>query len=199
LEPDHTAENENGFYSDSNNEGWRVYEGDLRQVYKTLVVHHSVVDEGDDILSLLAIQDLHRQERGWADVAYHYFIGAGGAIYEGRSMEARGTHVAGYNTGSLGVCLIGNFMEALPGAEQLEALRGLALWLSVRLNLSHLAGHRDFNSITVCPGDNVYSQISDLAAYTGLILGPGGYDGPLPPTPSPEGSSSRNLCPCCHI
>src|SRR5689334_21788238 len=29
LPPDHSAVNENGFYSEDNPEGWRIYEGDL--------------------------------------------------------------------------------------------------------------------------------------------------------------------------
>ena len=49
LEPDHSAEFESGFYSESNAEGWREYPPDIRDIYTTLVVHHSVIDEGDEM------------------------------------------------------------------------------------------------------------------------------------------------------
>jgi len=194
LPPNHAAENENGFFSDENPEGWRVYEPDIRATYKTLVVHHSVMDEGDDASTLQEIQRLHRQDRAWADVAYHFFIGKDGAVYEGRALDVRGTHVAGYNTGSIGVCLLGNFMETTPTAEQFSALRALGKWLALRLQLTHLAGHRDFNSITVCPGENLAPKLPELALFVGLAYGTEGYTGPLPASSSEE---SRGCG--CHV
>jgi hypothetical protein len=180
LPPNHEATQENGFYSEDTPEGWRVYEGDIREIYKTLVVHHSVIDAGDDLLTLLEVQRLHREDRQWADVAYHFFIGKTGTVYEGRAMNVRGTHVARYNTGSLGVCLLGDFMTATPSVEQLNTLRQLSRWLTVRLQLTHLAGHRDFNPETFCPGDNLELLLPDLAVYAGLIYGTEGYNGPTP-------------------
>jgi len=192
LEPNHQAENENGFFSETNIEGWRVYDPDIRDIYKTLVVHHSVIDEGEDLATLIEIQNLHRNEREWADVAYHFFIGKGGTVYEGRIIEARGTHVGGYNTGSLGICLLGNYMEESPNAEQIIALREMTTWLKLRLQLTHVAGHRDFNSVTVCPGDNLASKLTDLATATGLTFGTDGYE-------TPSTSHKTDLCCCCHI
>ncbi|HVO71134.1 MAG TPA: twin-arginine translocation signal domain-containing protein, partial [Aggregatilineaceae bacterium] len=55
-EPNHDAENEKGLYSAENPEGWREYEGDLRLIYKTVVVHHSVIYGDDDITTMRAIQ-----------------------------------------------------------------------------------------------------------------------------------------------
>jgi hypothetical protein len=189
LPPDHEADNETGFFSQENIEGWRVYDPDIRSIYKTLVVHHSVVDEGDDLSTLLAIQQLHRQERGWADVAYHYFISKEGIVYEGRAVNVRGAHVAGYNTGSVGVCLLGNYMEDTPSEAMLLSLYSLGAWLAVRLQLTHVAGHGDFNAETVCPGGNVTPYIGELARQAGLRYGTDGYQGPtpIPPaSPTPE-------------
>ena len=198
LPPDHEAKFEKGFATTEHPEGWLVYNNDIRDIYKTLVVHHSVIDEGEDIASLLEIQRLHRKDRQWADVAYHFFIGKQGTVYEGRAINVRGTHVAGYNTGSLGVCLIGNFMEISPTAEQLDALRLLSRWLTVRLQLTHLAGHRDFNEITVCPGDNVAPLLGELAIYAGLLFGTAGYNGPTPVAEDAEGTSRHSGC-ACHV
>ncbi|NPV66366.1 MAG: N-acetylmuramoyl-L-alanine amidase [Anaerolineae bacterium] len=175
LPPDHNAPNEPGFYSLDNPEGWRVYEGDLRAVYRTVVIHHSANYGRDDIDTLLYIQRRHREERGWADVAYHFFVGREGMIYAGRPLDVRGTHVAGYNTGSVGVCLLGNFEETEPTVSQLANTLLLVQWLAAILGLTHLAGHSEFNPETECPGDHLIPYLDVLAAGSGLARGTGGY------------------------
>lgn len=193
LEPNHDAENEKGFFSDDNLLGWRVYEGDLKQIYTTLVLHHSVIDEGGDIDTLLEIQNLHRNDRLWADVGYHYLIGKDGTIYEGRPINVRGAHVAGYNTGSAGLCLLGNFMEALPTDPQIEATHTMIAWLAASLEIGYLAAHRAFNTDTLCPGDNLLPYFEEFALNHNLKIGTEGY---IAPTPTP---SSSRFCCCCHV
>ncbi len=177
-EPNHEAENESGFYSLENEEGWREYEGDLRAIYTTVVVHHSVVIETDDVATMREIQDLHMDDRSWADIAYHFGVGTTGAIFEGRALNVRGTHVEGANTGSVGVVFFGNFEETVPSAEQIIAGERLINWLALRLELTHLAGHKDFNDFTECPGRNLSYYLEALAQDAGLELGTGGYGQP---------------------
>ncbi|MFP4321760.1 MAG: peptidoglycan recognition family protein [Anaerolineales bacterium] len=197
LAPDHSARFENGFYdAERNPAGWRVYDQPLADVYRTVVIHHSVEEEADDLATLAFIQNLHRGDRGWADVAYHYFIGKAGTLYEGRPLTVRGVHVGGHNTGSAGVCLLGNFMHQQPTPAQLDAARGLVVWLAGFLQLTHLAGHRAFNAGTLCPGDNLVPHLPGLATAAGLALGPDGYDGP---TPQPSDTPRANGPGCaCH-
>jgi len=45
--------------------------------------------------------------RGWGDCGYHIIIESDGGVYRGRADTTIGAHVAGHNTGNLGVCLIG--------------------------------------------------------------------------------------------
>jgi hypothetical protein len=191
-EPNHDAVNEKGFYSLENPEGWREYEGDIRDIYQTVVVHHSVVYEGDDLSTMQEIQNEHMDDRGWADVGYPFGVGKTGQIFEGRDMKVRGTHVERYNTGSVGVVFFGNFQIDTPSLEQLEAGRQLINWLALRLELTHLAGHHDFNDFTVCPGTNMYFYLDAFASSAGLVLGIGGYEPPpeqlITPTPTPEGT-----------
>ncbi|WP_119072178.1 N-acetylmuramoyl-L-alanine amidase [Aggregatilinea lenta] len=174
-EPNHEARNESGFYSLLNEEGWREYEGDLRATYTTVVVHHSVILETADDATMREIQDLHMDDRGWADIAYHFGVGTTGAVFEGRALDVRGTHVEGANTGSVGVVFFGNFEETVPTAEQLGAGEDLINWLALRLELTHLAGHMDFNDFTDCPGRNLSYYLEALAQSAGLELGTGGY------------------------
>jgi hypothetical protein len=179
LPADHTAANEDGYFSAESPEGWLVYYEALPDAYQTAVIHHSVLLESSDLDSVRAIQKLHQTDRGWADVAYHYLVGKDGIIFEGRELGVRGTHVAGFNTGSVGICLIGDFTWEQPTPRQIDATRRLLQWLTYRLALTHLASHRDFNPETRCPGPNLEAYLAPLAESAGLALGTGGYR-PLP-------------------
>jgi hypothetical protein len=188
LPPNHDAPQETGYYSPLNPSGWRIYEDELHTVYTTVVIHHSVLYTLNDAVTLLDIQRLHRNDRGWADVAYHYFVGRNGQLYQGREMSVRGVHVGGYNTGSLGVCLLGNFEEESPSPPQLNSLQRLLAYVVQRLQLTHLAIHRDFNPETLCPGQNLITIADAIAQQAGLLRGTEGY---VPP------STGAGSCSCC--
>jgi hypothetical protein len=189
--PDHTAENEPGVYSLDNPEGWRVYEGDLRTVYRTVVVHHSVVYDTDDPTTMRAIQDLHMDDNKWADIGYHFGVGKTGQVFEGRDLSVRGTHVEHFNTGSVGVVFLGNFQVEMPTQEQIDFGRRLIDWLALRLELTHLVGHYEFNDFTECPGQYLKGYLDAFALSAGLMRGTGGYQPPpeqlITPTPDPTG------------
>lgn len=196
LEPNHNAENENGFYDPlTNPEGWRVYDVPLEEAYQTVVIHHSVIMEGEDnVATLLEIQNAHRSDRRWADVGYHYFVGRDGIVYQGRDIRVRGTHTAGFNTGSVGVCLLGDYTQQIPTERQVRGAEGLVSWLEQRLQLTHLAAHNMFNSTTLCPGGNLLPYLGMFAANANLSLGIDGY---IPPPEQAE-STEQVACTCCH-
>lgn len=196
LAPNHDATYEDGFYNADNPEGWRVYDMALEDAYQTVVIHHSVIYEADDDETMLEIQRFHREEREWADVAYHFFVGKSGAIYQGRDWSVRGTHVGGYNTGSLGICLLGNFMNQNPTDAQINSTNQLLAWLVFRLKLTHLAGHQDFNPDTLCPGDNLVAYLDSFATNHGLGHGIDGYKPPADATPTPQNIGCA--CPQCN-
>jgi hypothetical protein len=175
LAPNHEAVNEPGFYSEANPEGWLIYESELQDIYNTVIIHHSAFYEDTDLRTMEAIQRLHRADRGWADVAYHFVVGRTGVIYEGRDWAVRGTHVDSYNTGTLGICLMGNFVEQQPTDAQMASVRRLLLWVTYRLQISHIAAHRTFNAQTQCPGDNLMNRLPELAAVADLNIGTDGY------------------------
>ena len=173
---DVNARSEHGYYDKvSNPEGWYVYPDDLDASYQTVVIHHSAFYLADGMSTLLEVQRLHREDRAWADVGYHFMVDKDGTIYQGRDLTARGAHTAGYNTGSAGLCLLGDFRDEAPPPAQMQAGIALTQWLAYRLRLTHLAGHGQFNGWTVCPGSQVSSQLEELARLAGLQFGTDGY------------------------
>lgn len=163
------------FDAQINPEGVLYYSGDLRTVLNTIVVHHSASPDSGP----REIQDLHMDRRGFADVAYHYMIAKDGTIYEGRELNIRGAHVQGYNTGSVGVVLLGNFNDDQPSEAQLTGLRALVDYLRYTYGIRYLAGHKDYPDQspdgTECPGANLYPLLPGLAQELGMKYGIGGY------------------------
>ncbi|MBA3874371.1 MAG: N-acetylmuramoyl-L-alanine amidase [Anaerolineae bacterium] len=176
--PDHGAINEFGVTNDPTNPAWYVYPDNLADVYSTVAIHHSAI-----LLStnetMRDVQDLHMDTNHWADVGYHYCIDKNGIVYEGRNIHARGSSVAGYNTGTIGVCVMGNFEIDFPLEIQLTKLQQVVNWLTTTYTLTHLATHHEFNPESVCPGKNMLAYIDPLAQKAGLERGIGGYVKPI--------------------
>jgi hypothetical protein len=140
----------------------------------------------------------HVQGNGWNDIGYNFLVDKYGQVFEGRYGGATraviGAHAMGFNAGSVGVALIGNYSSATVTPAAREALVSLLAW---RLDLAHvdplsrvvrvssgnpryppgtavtlnaISGHRDTYP-TSCPGANLYAQLPAIrraVASTGL-------------------------------
>ena len=130
----------------------------------------------------------HTQGNGWNDVGYNYLIAQNGDIYEGRSGQNQidvdnvtGAHFCGFNSGTMGICLLGNY-EATgvqPTEAMLKSLAQLIAWKMGKENMTDptartfhpasnrmlnvVSGHRD-GCATDCPGQNVYSRLAQIRA-----------------------------------
>ncbi len=177
VEPNLDAPGERFPYdSVTNPEGWLIYDRPLVDILNTVVVHHSAYLEDNDPLGA---QRLHMEQYGFADVGYHFMLDRDGRIYQGRSLLVRGAHTAGFNTGTVGICLLGHFDVYWPSHAQLSNLQGLLCFLLDQYPLTHLAGHQDFQpGQTACPGRHLEPQLPGLAKKVGLKFGTGGYKGP---------------------
>lgn len=49
-------------------------------------------------------------QKGWKDIGYNFLVGEDGNIYEGRGWGKHGAHSTPYNSKSIGICMIGNFV-----------------------------------------------------------------------------------------
>ena len=120
-----------------------------RRSTRRIIVHHSV--SGD--VSAATIHSWHLQQ-GWSGIGYHFVIRQNGNIEAGRPMETIGAHAGPQGNGdSIGICLVGNFMEYPPTSQQIQSLVQLVIYLQeIYKTKLEVIKHKDVNP-TKCPGD----------------------------------------------
>lgn len=96
------------------------------------------------------IDAMHRHDRGWRKIGYHYFIRLDGTIEKGRPEAEVGAGVFGFNADALHVCYAGG-LNAAGRAEdtrshaQKLAQASLTLELVGRYPKADVGGHRDLS------------------------------------------------------
>jgi hypothetical protein len=119
---------------------------------------------------------------GFGDIGYNYLIDPNGNIYEGRAggNETIGGHTTGFNTGSVGVSVIGNYQENNSGTNHnannkiVKSLEKLVGWLSANNSVKidktsnfngktvdGVVGHKDL-AATLCPGNILYEKLDSI-------------------------------------
>jgi hypothetical protein len=143
-----------------------------------IVVHHtaSTKDLDNPKAAIRSIYYYHSVRRGWGDIGYNYIIDTDGRIYEGRAGGERvvAGHARGFNTGSIGIAVLGNYQESAVPYEVLDSLGGLIKDKTDTYNIrsdsfsrfrgevsANVMGHRD-NAHTLCPGENLYDALPVL-------------------------------------
>ncbi|MCZ0987362.1 FG-GAP-like repeat-containing protein [Streptomyces diastatochromogenes] len=168
---------------------------------KAAVIHHTGVDSdnklscADSRARLRTIQQEHFS-RGYFDIGYNFVVDRCGQIFEGRSggmdLPVVGAHDIGFNTNTVGISYIGNYMSAQPSRAALDSIARIVAWKfgmygvdptgkvtltsgsdagvdgnkvakGTSITLPRVFGHRDTNA-TACPGDNLYKKLSLIAA-----------------------------------
>jgi len=166
------------------------------------IVHHTAgsnsYSASQSASIVRAIELYHVEANGWNDIGYNFLVDKYGQIFEGRyggmTRAVIGAHAQGFNVGSVGIALLGNYDDARPTAAARAALVSLLAW---RLDLAHvdplskvvrvsdgnprypagrkltlnaISGHRDTGP-TSCPGTNLYAELPAIrreVAQTGL-------------------------------
>jgi hypothetical protein len=136
------------------------------------------------------IEIYHVKGNGWNDIGYNFLVDKYGQVFEGRyggvDKPVIGAHAEGFNTGSVGVAMLGTYGTSAPSAVARTALARLLAW---RLDIAHVdpkstltwvsggnarfaagvpvfiravSGHRD-TGFTSCPGAALYSQLDAIA------------------------------------
>jgi hypothetical protein len=166
------------------------------------IVHHTAgrndYSRSEAAAIVKGIQLFHVQGNGWNDIGYNFLVDRFGTIYEGRyggiDRNVIGAHALGFNTGSVGVALLGTYGSTKPSQAALDAIAKLIAW---RLDLAHVdptsfvnfisggseryargipvllgavSGHRD-TGLTECPGNALYSRLNAIAAAARALGG----------------------------
>lgn len=125
-----------------------------------LVVHCSATPADMDIGR--AEIDRWHKAKGWAGIGYHFVIRRDGTIEPGRKLDIPGAHVEGYNTKSLGICLVGGIADDGTAADNFTAIQ--KTMLRSKLNElkagaykhAEVLGHRDIPGVKKdCPSFDV--------------------------------------------
>jgi len=163
-------------------------------------VHHTAGTNGYTQLQapavVRAVQLYHVKGNGWNDIGYNALVDRFGTVYEGRAggldRNVVGAHARGFNTGSFGVAVMGDFRSVDPPAAAVDALVRTLAW---RLDVAHvdplstfngissgnerfntgvpvflraISGHRD-TGLTTCPGERLYVRLGDIARRVGSL------------------------------
>ena len=163
------------------------------------VVHHTAgtnsYTRAQAAAIVRGIEVYHVEGNGWNDIGYNFLVDRFGTVYEGRGggidKNVIGAHSEGFNTGTVGVALIGNYAKATPPKAQQDALVNLLAW---RLDVAHIdplstvvytsggnakfksgtnvtlraiSGHRDTGP-SECPGNGTYVLLPGIAKRVSL-------------------------------
>jgi hypothetical protein len=181
------------------------------QFYPTrkLIVHHTATsdnytDRAGAEAQIRSIYYYHSVTQDWGDIGYNFLIDKFGTIYEGRysrdyaganptgddatGQGVTGAHASGWNSGTVGVALLGTLTthDATPAAR--DALTRLLAWEASRNGIDpeateayvnpvsgatitspNIAGHRDY-SATACPGDTFYPTLPAIRRDVAALI-----------------------------
>ena len=169
------------------------------------VVHHTA-DPNTYTTVAQAEQQIHNDavyhinSLGWCDLGYNFVVDKWGNIYEGRANSLTqavvGAHAGGFNTGTVGVAMLGTY-DTAPSAATQEGVARIIGWRlgaygidpqgsmtyytgdggvgakyhNQNVALPRVFGHRDV-WYTACPGNGGYGALPYIRARALQLLGP---------------------------
>lgn len=124
-----------------------------------ITIHHdgmppvSLRSKSDTAARLEFIRRAHANNRGWADIGYHFAIDPQGRVWECRPTRFQGAHVKDNNENNLGIVVLGNFDEQAPTSAALTALDTFVAdrMRAHRIPVSRVLTHQEITP-TACPG-----------------------------------------------
>jgi N-acetylmuramoyl-L-alanine amidase len=120
-----------------------------------IVIHCSATKPSMDI-GTAEIRKWHK-DKGWSDIGYHAVIRRNGIREQGRNLDEIGAHVSGFNSLSVGICLVGGISEkGLPENNftkaQFSTLKKIVSEYKKLWPTAIVQGHRDFPGVyKECP------------------------------------------------
>ena len=178
------------------------------------VIHHTAgtnsYSESEAPAVVRGIYAYHTNILGWSDIGYNVLVDRYGNIYEGRAggmdRAVIGAHAQGFNTGSLGVSVLGEFTSSAPPQVAFDAVTDVVAWTfrlhgvspagsvlitsggsnkypaGMQVPMSTIFGHRDAGQ-TACPGNAYYARLPALRTAVAARI-------PTLPATGPSGAFS---------
>jgi hypothetical protein len=186
-----------------------------------VIVHHTATQNSDPdpAATIRSIYYYHAVTQGWGDIGYNFLIDEAGNVYEGRysrqyapgesptGQDPNGNgvtaaHAQGYNSGTVGIALLGTLtnQDATPAAR--SALERLTAWIDsshgidpqgsalytnpvsgVQATFPNIAGHRDV-AATECPGGSFYAALPTIRSDVAYVIGASTPDFDVSASPS---------------
>lgn len=140
-----------------------------RKLTEYIAVHASATQPKMDV-GVKEIRQWHRAQ-GWTDIGYHYVIRRDGTLEVGRPEDVVGAHVSGFNSNSIGICLVGGVDSKLKAEDNFTAAQYAELALLLRkLKAKYpnaiIQGHRDFPKVKKdCPCFDVRKWIAETGVF----------------------------------
>jgi len=168
----------------------------------------------------------HAQSLGWCDIGYNVLVDRFGQIFEGRfgglDRPVQGAHAGGFNENTVGIAMMGNFVNEPAPAATIESVGKYLGWrlklanlnpkgqvtmysegtqyskypLGQRVVLPTIFAHRDVG-YTECPGSAAYAQMDQIRNIAAANYGgnTGGGGGTPPTNPSNGGGNNGGANP----
>jgi uncharacterized protein with LGFP repeats len=194
-------------------ESIRTWNPEYAPTIKAATLHHTA--DGNNYTAaqvpgiMRSIYAYHTVTRQWGDIGYNVIVDKFGRIFEGRfgglTSTVIGAHAGGFNTGTFGVSMLGNYAETDTPQAVLDSVAAVIAWkLSLYgvdprgttkltsggggtsryaagavVTLPTVFAHRDVGS-TECPGQYAYSRMGQIRTMV--------VNGMAPPGGSPIGN-----------
>jgi hypothetical protein len=177
------------------------------QTIQKLIVHHTATQNNDPTpaATVRAIYYYDTVTQGWGDMGYNFLIDEQGTIYEGRctglyhlacdpteedalGKGVTGAHAIGFNSGTVGIALLGTLTHQDATPEARDALTRLLAWIAgghgidphgsslyvnpvsgTQATFANIAGHRDV-AATECPGGVFYATLPALRDSVATLI-----------------------------
>ncbi|NEK87252.1 hypothetical protein GCU60_16035, partial [Blastococcus saxobsidens] len=171
---------------------------------KAATLHHTADSNNytaDQVPQIMRnIYTYHSQKLGWGDIGYNVIVDKFGRLWEGRAgglaSTVIGAHAGGFNTGTFGVSMLGNYDVVDTTQSMIDSVAAIIAWKfslygvdprgsttlvsggggtsryasGVAVTVPTIFGHRDVGS-TACPGRYGYPRLDEIRGKASGILG----------------------------
>jgi uncharacterized protein with LGFP repeats len=175
-------------------ESIRTWGSQYAPTVKAATIHHTAnsnnYTEAQVPGILRGIYRYHAVSLGWGDIGYNVIADRYGNLYEGRAggltTAVIGAHAGGFNTGTVGVSMLGDYSTAAVPQAQIEAVSRIVAWkfslfgvnprgttslvgggstskypFGSTVTLPTIFAHRDVGT-TACPGNSGYARMPEI-------------------------------------